>query len=325
VLVLGGRTYPVKGNVAEDGSIRFGKLQALTMPLSRPSMSTLTLALSLDTASGTDVLHGIISDGMNAFATVSADRAAFDAKLHPAPPTIARRFTAAFPARSPAQVGIGLSGFPQGDGVGVVNVQPSGAVKFIARLADGSPASFSTAVSKLNTFPLHVQTDRHMGSLSGQVTFRDFPGVSDFDAPDLTWFKPMDLRRNSYPAGWPFGINTDLVGCAFSGGLVLPGLTPASVNGNALITFSWLGVGSILEKSLNLDPRSRARVVGVDDDRLKLRISRKTGVFGALLHDPAARRRVSGLGVILQKQSLGTGFFIEDGKSGGILLKPKES
>jgi hypothetical protein len=94
-LVLGGRTYPIKGDVLADGSVRFGKTSTPTMPLVRPGLATLTLALTLEMAAGTDVLHGTISDGNSAFALVSADRAGYDAKLHPAPPAIARKYTAA--------------------------------------------------------------------------------------------------------------------------------------------------------------------------------------------------------------------------------------
>jgi hypothetical protein len=322
-LVLGGRTFPIKGDVLADGSVRFGRTGTPTMPLIRPGASTLTLALVLDTAAGTDVLLGLITDGNAVFATVSADRSAYDARLHPAPPSIARKYTAAFPARSPAQVGLGPSAFPQGDGVGIVTVESSGSLKFIARLADGSPVGFSSALSKANTFPLHVQTDRKQGSLSGEVTFRDIMDVSDFDSLDMTWFKPMDLTRNSYPGGWPNGISADLVGAAFFGAPVLPGLAPPSANGNSMITFSGIGLGSTLEKSLNIDRRSRVKVAGVDDDRLKLRLSARSGVFAANLHDAAGRKRVNGVGVVLQKQGLGTGFFLEDGKSGGILLEAK--
>jgi hypothetical protein len=145
-------------------------------------------------------------------------------------------------------------------------VQSSGSLKFIARLGDGSPASFSSALSKANTFPLHVQTDHKQGSLSGEVTFRDLPGVSDFDSSDMVWFKPMDLTRNSYPGGWQKGISTDLVGSVFLGAPVLPGLVPPSPNGNSMITFSGIGLGSTLEKFLNIDRRSRVKVAGVDDD-----------------------------------------------------------
>ena len=293
------------------------------MLLFRPGLSTLVLGLALDTASGSDVLHGTISDGAKVFAMISADRAAYSVPTNPAPPALARRYTAAFPARSSAQTGIGPSGFPQGDGVAIASVQTNGSMRITGRLADGSRVALSSALSKENTFPLHVTTDRNRGSLSGLVTFRDLPGVSDFDSADLAWFKSMDLSRKIYPSGWPGGIGTDLVGSAFVGQPALPGLSPPSPEGNAVVSFSGVGIGTILEKSLNIDPRSRARVIGIDDDRLKLRLSGKVGAFGAVLKDAAGHRRVRGLGVILQKQRLGTGFFIEDGRSGGILLRPR--
>ena len=69
----------------------------------------------------------------------------------------------------------------RGSGFGVAKVKESGKVNLIARLNDGSKIAQGGQFIATNGWPLYRTLDRGKGVISGTITFRDVPGVSDFD------------------------------------------------------------------------------------------------------------------------------------------------
>jgi len=237
---------------------------------------------------------------------------------------LAAKYTAIFAARDPLEQNLDADQFPQGDGFALAVVSRAGRVRLRGALADGSKVSFGNALSKNNTLPFHVLTDKKKGSITTLVTFRDTPNVSDFDGLGATWFKPVNNRKKVYPAGWPTGIATDLLGSLFivpSGQAALPGLGPTNpAAGNARLTLADGGLGSEVPKPLNIDNKSHVRVLDRDVDKLAVKLNGRTGAFTGKFIDPADHRAAKIKGVVFRKQQLGAGFFLNEGESGSVSL-----
>src|SRR6185295_10516815 len=90
-------------------------------------------------------------------------------------------------------------------GGAVVTVSSAGTARVVGTLADGTKFTASNALSKDNVLPFYALTDQKKGSVSGLITFRDTPGVSDADGAALNWFKPANPHSHTYPGGWAFG------------------------------------------------------------------------------------------------------------------------
>jgi hypothetical protein len=214
---------------------------------------------------------------------------------------------------------------PRGSGFGVLTVSKRCSAKLTGTLPDGSKMSSSSALSKANVFPFHALTDKKKGSITGFLTFRDVPNLSDVDGDDLVWFKPANGRSKVYPQGWPQGIQLDLQGAAYStkGGLPpIPGLPPPDADGNAVVTLTNAGLVSALAKAVNVDPKGKVSVVGPAAEKLELKIKAKSGaVQGRFVH-PVSGAKPKIRGIIIQKQKTAAGFFIHGPESGAFTLSP---
>ena len=181
--------------------------------------------------------------------------------------------------------------------------------------------AYAAALSKDNTLPFHVLTDKKHGSITGLVAFRDLPGVSDFDSANVIWFKPPGGAV--YPAGFLGGVYVGLVGSHFAPGApALPGLPAPGIAGNARITLSHATLASEVPKSVNIVANNRVIILDRDDDRLALKINGKTGAFSGKFTNPVNRQSAKIRGVIFQKQRVGSGYFLNAGESGAVMLAP---
>ena len=329
-LQLGAKPYSFLGSVQASGAVLFGPTNAPTLALKRKGLPSLTLALHADTNGGTDKVTGTISDGANPFAVLDADRALYTAALNPVAPfthvpaALLGKYTALFAAQTPALIGLPANQFPQGDGIATITVATNGSVKVIGSLADGTKIGCTNFLSKANTWPLFILTDKKKGSFSGLATFRDVPTVSDFDGHDLRWFKPAGAVR--YHSGWPGGIHTDFVGAKFSapvGQPVLPSLSATDADGNAALQFTSGGLSATITKSLNITPANKVTVVPPNDEAVMAKITAASGgVSGQFIH-PVTQKPTKFQAVILQKQALFSGYFLSPSESGAVSVAPK--
>jgi hypothetical protein len=333
VLRQGGRPYVVRGNFDKAGVATFGAAKLPAQTLKRPGLPELQLQLQLDVGTGTDQLTGTLTEAGQPFATLLADRALYalpslaKAPLRVVPPEILGRYTVILPAKSPQETGRPANSYPQGDGAGTLVVDTRGRATLRAYLPDGSRLIYINSLSKANTWPLYLPLYRSAGSLSGPLTFRDRPDLSDFDALDLNWFKPASTARR-YPAGWLSGLKIDLLGSKYvvtAGSSVLnPPLAAPQADGNVVVA---LTRGSLPESGLlhplNLDPRDHARPIVGEKVPLSLSVNRSTGYVAGRFYDPATRRLLTYFGYVFQKQGMASGFFLNTQESGSFVLTPK--
>ncbi|MEQ1862852.1 MAG: CARDB domain-containing protein, partial [Chthoniobacteraceae bacterium] len=316
-LLLGGAGYAFKGFVQNDGRVRFGSVpNTATLELRRRGLASLRLTLVLDVAGATG-LAGSVSDGATPFATIAADRAAYDPRTNPAP--LAGRYTALFPHRTGVNNGADPLAYPQGDGIGTISVGTNGVVKLRGTLADGGKISAASPLSAGDRWPIFARTDRGRGALAGFVAFAAVPGVSDAAGVGLLWHKPANARSMRYPDGWPGGVFVEFLGSKF----VRTGSASVLTGFGATAEFRANDGGLIvpLVKALTVGPRDRFSVVDVAGDGLSLSFNSRSGLLSGRFVTPT-RGRVPISGVVFQAQQRLGGFFAAPKESGGVSVLP---
>jgi hypothetical protein len=314
--------------VQTNGQVRFGKDGTPTLALPRRNQSSLTLALHDDTSAGTDKLTGTIKDGANDFATVEADRALYTAKANPVPPfknvpaDLPGKYTVVFNGATPLT---GTPAVPTGSGVATLTVGTNGVVKIAGTLQEGTKFSYTNALSKANVVPLFLATNKKQGSVSGPVTFRDVPNMSDLDGLALLWFKPINARAKRYPAGWSGGVSTDAIGSKFAatpGQAILPGLTSADANGNVQLSLSGGDLPNGFTVPLIFGTDNKIAVAGTNPNKVAATAAVAKGGIAGKFTPSATNKPVKFHAVILQKQSAAYGFFLGPNNGGAASLVP---
>ncbi len=333
VLRQGGRLYLATGNFDKAGVATFGATKLAAHVLKRPGLPDLQLQLQLDVGGGSDQLTGTLTEAGQPFATLVADRALYTlpslakAPYRVVPPELVGRYTVILPAKTPQAAGRAADTYPQGDGAGTLVVDARGRATLRAYLPDGSRVVCMNSLSKANTWPLYLPLNRNAGSLSGPLTFRDRPDVSDFDALDLNWFKPPTATPR-YPLGWMSGLKIDLLGSNYvvnpSRSVLHPPLGAPQPGGNVMVALTG---GSLpapgLLHPLNLDARDRASSIPGEKIPLSLALNRSTGLVTGHFYEPGSRRLLTYFGYVFQKQDMASGFFLDTHESGSFVLTPQ--
>ena len=121
------------------------------------------------------------------------------------------------------------------------------------------------------------------------------------------------MAKGLYTAG--FSLQQTALGSRYtrpaSGQNVLP-LT------DAVLVLS--GTGSSLTNQISI---ANNRVKDLSGHKLSLSFTPGTGLFQGSVVVPATQRKVPFNGVVLQKQNLGRGFFVNGSQSGRVLLRAK--
>lgn len=297
--VLGGRNFAINGKF--DPSGQFSK----TIP--RKGRSPLIINLELDTAGGDRSISGTIFDGELRI-SVSADVAnTFDAKINPAPQagqyTVLLQFD---PARSEV---------PRANGIGTVAVSKSGAIRFAGVLADGTRLTQGTTLSRSGEWPLYVSLYKNQGAVLGDLKFRDQPG-SDFDG-NLRWARPKKSTDKFLTTG--FYTNLPVIGSKYLTAPAVP--TVLELPAGATTTLSDTDLNPALTKSLTLNPKNRFMVLDPGTDKFSLSATTATGLLSAHFTHPKTHLSTAVRGVVLQKQNLGSGFFLRRGTIGSFEIQ----
>lgn len=334
-LSAGAFTFSVRGVVDKGGVARFGRLNEPTITMVRKNLAPLTLSLTLDVGQDSGKLRGSILENGAAFAQVQCDRALYTTKTPAVPPLLnlptglIGKYTAIFQSLTPAEQNLPAENYPQGDGVATITLSKGGVAKISAKLADGTRGSFSGPLSKTNTYPLFFKLAGGQGSLSGFVTFRNQPGISDADGTDLVWFRPAAKPGavGVYPAGWAAGVRVDLVASLYTvppsnSASILPGLSANRPNAEIHLSGGELAA-TALTKDLFIASNNKVTVTSPGADRLALSFSKGTGMLSGSFIHPTTSRKVTITGAVLQKQAQATGYFIQGTRSGMIQLEPK--
>jgi hypothetical protein len=93
-------------------------------------------------------------------------------------------------------------------------------------------------------------------------------------------------------------------------------------DGNAELIFSAAGLESTITQAINLSP-NRVAVVVPNVSKLSAKLTGKTGLFSGRFRHPVTNESVAFEGVLLQKQSSGSGGFRTKSASGSVQLQLK--
>jgi hypothetical protein len=314
-LELGPDKFALKGTVAANGDASFGSGSAATTTLDRRSGDDLTFDFNFADLGGADEALGTLLLNSTPYARLIAKRS-----VKPAPAGLAGNYTAMVAAAAP---GTPATGFPQGFGFGVAKVSKTGKARFAGKLPDGLSFSLGTGLTDDGTLAFHELTKKASGVLNGLLHFRNLANTSDFDST-LQWVRLPTGKAPAYPAGWPTGINASLFGSLYSranGDAALPFLGAPDADGNAVLSFA--GTSSLSTPTgarLNIDAKGKDKSFFAAAAKLKFALKSKTGGFGGSFKNPVTGKTVKYGGVVLDKQQVGAGFFIDGDETGAALL-----
>src|ERR1043166_1159052 len=264
--------------------------------------------LQLDNVSTPMSIQGTVTDGTHSSSIVIERLAAFGL-ANPAPE--AGRYTFVIP--NP-----GNSGLPAGTGFGVVSINQWGHIVASSRMADGRIWAQGANLTVSGRWPIFARVGAGFhGIVAGWMTFQD-RSDSDFSGT-LTWLGPEVPGPNNafVPA---FSGDFQMIGSHYVGSFRSPVLQGNSSSNNVTLTLSSGGLDNTIERQLTLTSNNRfifsPRLAG---DSMGVAIG--SGIFsGTFLHPD--NHIVVFRGVILQKQNLGAGSFLDmNGESGTVTLR----
>ncbi len=299
-IIIGGKNHSLRGKFTGDGKF------SGTNP-----ESGLDLRLQLDLTNGTDQITGSLFDGISTAAIV-ADRSVFS-NFNPAPQ--AGSYTILIPP-NPAQ-----PDSPQGNGFGILKVATAGTLRISGALADGTPYTQSTFISKNSTWPFYVASYRSQGSISGSLKFRDQPGVSDLDGA-VNWFRASSSTAKIFAGG--FDSETTLIGSGYTKPSGAPVLSVPAGEGNVLLNFGDGNLESELQHPATLEANNKFVINQASNEKIRVSISAVSGSLkGSFVH-PVTGRPTNHRGVVFQKQNLAEGYFLGDSQAGFVSVVPAD-
>ena len=320
-ITIDGLTLNVAGTFDELGHARFGTARTLTTTVARTNKPSLEVTFDLPTFIAPCQISGKVtqrdfrkSSLPEAVSDVLADQAYYTGVGALVVPdrylTVSGTnktdgfFTTVLPALPPASQPAALQDtrdYPQGDGYGTIKISKTGTVTVTTTLADGTPATATTTLTKaigpeeVATFPLFVQLYNKQGFLSGTVTLDKSQPESDMTAlNDLLWSRPFQLTQQWYPYGWPEVINVGLDAAQYAnagGALKRTNGTnitgPDLANGNADLIFSEGLLSEQIVRRISYNPTTNAIVKVPDNDpTYTISVVPATGVIsGVFTHE----------------------------------------
>lgn len=209
---------------------------------------------------------------------------------------------------------------PGGDGFATVRVSTTGVIRTLGFLGDAQRFTKTSVLSQDSEWPLFVEPyGKNQGAIAGKVTFRDVPGISDFDGV-LHWTKSADALDPLYPAG--FDIQQPIVGSRYeraSDGRPLDKVPGGFHNAKIFFSDGALSTGDI-ERVITWD-KSRFRYFG--KERFTGRVTLKDGRFVGTYRDTENGVNITYRGVVFSKQGFASGNFKGIGETGVVVVEPR--
>jgi hypothetical protein len=296
-LLTAGQRYATNGKFDLDG-------RAANM-IRRAGANPLGVTWHVD-LTGSNIVDGTVSDGIWT-ARLDGDRAVFDTTKNPAP--LAGRYTLIIPGTP------GSTDSPEGDGYGTVAINGAGALSYSGVLADNTKVTQRSTVSKDGAWPLYAPLYSGKGLLFGWVNF-DTNRPNDDLSGAVNWIKPPLLTNKLYPQG--FNVTTNLVGSRY-----LPP-TPANPRtldlGSGVLAFIGGGLPEGITNLFGITANNR--VTNGGPHALTMGFNTPSGLFSGTLKLSGARNTNRFNGVVLQKSTSASGFFLgTNNQSGRVALQ----
>ena len=214
---------------------------------------------------------------------------------------------------------------PGGDGWATANLSSTGAFSLTGALGDGTKFTETGYLSADNEISLYADLyakSSAKGFIGGQLVFRDLTG-SDLDGA-LQWHKGKDTRATLYPTG--FDESVHLIGARFvapaANSFVLSQLSNQHYNAE----LSLIGPTAPATVSDSLDKvlswLTSNKLVHYGEQSLSGQASARNGSITGSFTDPLTKARIAFAGVVLQKQGIAGGVFVNRTASGALRILP---
>jgi|694.fasta_scaffold18169_2 hypothetical protein len=343
-LRVDGSNLSYAGTLDNSGFARFGTTRSKILTIKRNGKADLELELSLDMTGASKQVSGTLTRRLNGtiltVSKIAAKRAHYskalkaDASLAGA---VSQRYNLILPAKAQVPV-LATNLFPQGVGIGSLVVKPDGSVSCAVTLADNTVMpTWAAKLTEANTLVVFGALYSAKGCFAAEVKLDPLQAATDAVGVNALWCRPAIATSQWYPAGWPTGLNVDVLGSKLSvvtGSSVVPALDAEDlVNGNADLTFAG-GLTPGIAKLVSVSVADKVTRVPTTDASFTAAITRTTGgVKGTVVH-PATAKAVNWQAILFQKAGIhqgGHGFFLSPlpkpvtglGESGAVLFKAK--
>jgi hypothetical protein len=284
-LQIGAARYPLSGRINGAGTS--------TASVRAPKGKSLSVSLSFDPENGQ--VTGTVSGGSWS-APLAAGEAIYNSRKDKAP--FSARYTLVIPG-SPG-------GGPQGNGYGAIQVRPSGQLTLSGALADGTALAESATLVVGGQWPLYVPLYRGEGMIVGWLTLdtNQLTGT-------LSWIKPAMTSTKSYSGGFT-NAAVAAIGSSYS---------RATASMAALTNSAAVFAGGTLNVSANAaTPDKESGVLKDTSPQFTLHMASETGILSGKAIVPGTGQDIPFHGALLQNQSAGYGYFLDNEQSGSVIL-----
>ncbi|MEN3943572.1 SUMF1/EgtB/PvdO family nonheme iron enzyme [Prosthecobacter sp. SYSU 5D2] len=216
---------------------------------------------------------------------------------------------------------------PGGDSVAALKISVKGLCTGTLLLADGSKVTLAGHVSRNGEWSLHrgLYGNPARGFIAGKVTFRELEAVSEVDG-QWRWEKQNGAAPKSalYPTGFAF--TRPVIGCRYQAPARNQSAWPQLGEGwyNAWLRFQGPAF-AVTSGSFALDRlvtwTGKNQVIHYGPDVLKVKFVPATGLITGSLQDAVTKGRQGFTGILIQKQSLATGFYLTPNRSGRFVIE----
>lgn len=295
-VTVGGAAFRASGRLDLDG-----RASSVLVPAASPPL-TLQWQVALD---GSDRVTGTLSGGSWA-AELKGDRAVYST-ARPCPD--AGRYTFLLPGQSATPL------LPGGTSHGAITVNAAGVITCRGWLADRTPITHQSLLSKDGQWPFYQPVSAGRGSVVSWIQFR--AAAEDDLRGDVTWTKPADEASPFYPGGYV------LTGLLIGSRYVAPGPGERILDLTAGGVRLEGGASPGGERSGTFVLDAAGRVVSTGPDRLWLKFEPASGLFrGSWTAGESGGTALSFTGAVFQKLTNGAGSFYESTRSGAVTLEP---
>jgi uncharacterized repeat protein (TIGR02543 family) len=341
-LRVDGSSLTYSGTFDNSGVARFGTARSKVLVIKRKAKADLELELKLDMTGASKEVTGTLTRRLNGsqltVSKIVAKRAHYSSVLKAdvaLAGAVSQRYHVILPSKAQAPV-LAANLYPQGTGIGNFVVKPVGSISCSLKLADNTVVPvWAAKLTEANTFTVFGALYSSKGCFAAEIKVDPTQMDTDASGVDAVWCRPAITTSQWYPAGWPAGVNVDVVGSkygAVTGTSVVPDLGPEDLTlGNVDLGFSD-GLTAGINKLVNVSIADKLTRVPVTDTTFTAAITRSTGgVKGTFIH-PSGSKSVAWEATLFQKAGAyqgGHGFFLSPlpkpvtglGESGKVQFK----
>jgi ELWxxDGT repeat protein len=294
-----GKLYLNAGTYSWTGrfDVRGNDQRTITRPKQLPMVVNLQLDLT-----GRDEVSGALVES-NWSAGLVGDRSPYDGKTAKAPQ--AGTYKVMVKGAGDAALA------PAGYGVGSATVDAKGAVSFSGTLADGTPVSQSSSLSKHGEWPLYVPLGKTNGLLLSWITITN----QCVWGTNLIWIKPQNLKDKLYRSG--FELETEMIGARY----IVPAAGKSPMNWtNGVAVLSGGNLTNTITLAITWNAKNQIQVIGANPNKLGLTFVPGTGLLNGSFQPPGATRTTQISAVVMPSGNWAAGFFLGTNQSGFVLI-----